>query len=76
MTRKEAQIRNHKILRLRGMWSSAQNLMEPDLAKQVQDLIDQQLIFLGALPTKQQREKFWKDNYPDLEPILGIQNAR
>lgn len=52
---KQTQIRNHHILRLRGMWQTAQQLL-PNSYKQVQALIDAQLANMGALTTEQHRK--------------------
>jgi hypothetical protein len=57
MTRQEAQLRNHKIMRLRGMWGTAPALLSSSRAKIIQTLIDEELIELGALSTAKQRQK-------------------
>lgn len=46
--RQQAQIRNHNIMRLKGMYATANNIMHPLLAKKVTDAIDDQLISMNA----------------------------
>lgn len=62
MTRKEAQTRNHNIMRLKGMYASAKNIMSPKLAKTVMDAIDAQLILMNATTPFQDREKWRKEH--------------
>lgn len=60
MTRKEAQLRNHTIMRLKGMYATAYNIMDPNLAKIVMHTIDTQLVKMGATTPTQDRAKYRK----------------
>lgn len=60
MTRKEAQIRNHNIMRLKGMYATARNIMDPNLAKIVMETVDAQLLKMEATTPIQDHERFCK----------------
>lgn len=74
MTRREAQIRNHNIMRLKGMYQTANNIMEPHLAAIVTEAIEIQLTKMGATTPKQARQKYMKE----LENLYekGTQNGK
>lgn len=62
MNRREAQIRNYKIMRLKGMYATAKNIIDCDLAPLVMDVIDRQLIRMNATTPDQDRAKWRKEH--------------
>lgn len=55
MTLQEARLRNHRIMRLRGVQGTALDLFAPSRAAQIVSICDDELRDLGALTLAEQR---------------------
>lgn len=57
MTRREAQKRKFKIMRLRGLYTAVGQLFDADARDTIRDLIEDELYAIGAFSEHERRKK-------------------